>query len=127
MSDREQLATLPGTAAYIEKARARRGGEELMPAEAAEAPITPERFLSLATKVYIEVGNSKHDKSCWTESQLCDTFVLAVAVEYTAGTLSAGYPLLMGCHPPQQLGVPFVLLPTLASCARVDQRMPTHV
>lgn len=51
VSDREQLATLPDTAAYIKEARARRGGEELMPVAASEAPITPERFLSLATKV----------------------------------------------------------------------------
>lgn len=51
MSDREQLATLPDTAALVTEARARRGGGELMPLAASEAPITPERFLSLATKV----------------------------------------------------------------------------
>lgn len=51
MSDREQLATLPDTAALVKEATARRGGGELMPIAASEAPITPERFLSLATKV----------------------------------------------------------------------------
>eukprot|EP00752_Nemacystus_decipiens_P012651 g11205.t2 len=50
VSDREQLATLPDTAALIEEATARRGGRDLMPATASDAPITPERFLSLATK-----------------------------------------------------------------------------
>eukprot|EP00903_Cladosiphon_okamuranus_P018794 g17289.t1 len=50
VSDREQLATMPSTASLISEARARKGGEELMPAAASDAPITPERFLSLATK-----------------------------------------------------------------------------
>lgn len=51
VSDREYLETLPGTAAFVEEARTRGGGEELMPVAADEAPITPERCLSLATKV----------------------------------------------------------------------------
>ncbi len=51
MSDRENLETQPATAGFVEEARARGGGAELMPAAAAEAPITASRFLSLATKV----------------------------------------------------------------------------
>ncbi|CAN0165462.1 unnamed protein product [Pylaiella littoralis] len=50
VSDRENLATLPGTESLIEEAKTRRGGEDLMPVAADEAPITAARFLSLATK-----------------------------------------------------------------------------
>ncbi|CAM9196971.1 unnamed protein product [Ectocarpus fasciculatus] len=50
VSDREYLETLPSTEGFIEEARARGGGGELMPAAADEAPITAARFLSLATK-----------------------------------------------------------------------------
>lgn len=53
VSDREYLETLPSTEGFIEEARARGGGGELMPVAADEAPITAARFLSLATKVML--------------------------------------------------------------------------
>ncbi|CAM9347536.1 unnamed protein product [Hapterophycus canaliculatus] len=49
VSDREYLETLPETEGFVKEARAK-GGGELMPVEATEAPITAARFLSLATK-----------------------------------------------------------------------------
>ncbi|CAB1103167.1 unnamed protein product [Ectocarpus sp. CCAP 1310/34] len=51
VSDREYLETLPSTEGFIEEARVRGGGGELMPVAADQAPITAARFLSLATKV----------------------------------------------------------------------------
>ncbi|CAM9267554.1 unnamed protein product [Ectocarpus sp. 12 AP-2014] len=50
VSDREYLETLPSTEGFVEEARVRGGGGELMPVAADQAPITAARFLSLATK-----------------------------------------------------------------------------
>lgn len=50
VSDRDYLASLPETEGFIQEAKARGGGGELMPVEADEAPITAARYLSLATK-----------------------------------------------------------------------------
>ena len=51
VSDREYMASLPETEGQIAVARVRLGGNELMPADTDEAPMTASRFLSLATKV----------------------------------------------------------------------------
>ena len=51
VSDREWLASLPATEGQIAVARARLGGNELMPIDTDVAPMTASRFLSFATKV----------------------------------------------------------------------------
>ncbi|CAN0560401.1 unnamed protein product, partial [Laminaria digitata] len=46
VSDREYIVLLPPTEGQIAVARERLGGNELMPIDTNEAPITPSRFLS---------------------------------------------------------------------------------
>lgn len=126
VSDREQVAGLPETASLIKEARARLGGAELMPAAATDAPITPERFLSLTTKVtrqktipltYFEVYPTAQRGGCWNAwlqreeisyfacSPHCLTFAIVencstviLTVHHAAGHACRGVSILMKGH-----------------------------